>query len=164
MHRLLLTIILLIVLVIGIVVGNLWAAGEPPRTILEPVDRKIAVPLVGPGDRIDITDVRRGAGEVTARLPAEPRLWETAGTSMLPAVGEGHIQVTIQLPIEEIQVGDVLVFQDVLTGQFIGHRVVAIEEDTQGWYARTQGDRNFDPDLFKVREYKVIGIMITTFY
>ena len=58
--------------------------------------------------------------------------------------------------------GDIIVFYNAKEDKFIIHRVVGIEEDSEGRYFITWGDNNVLTDELKVRDSMVYGKYVTT--
>ncbi len=80
--------------------------------------------LQAPVNRIELGDDRGDDRSFEVRLSGEYRLWTTKSGSMVPTIGERHLQVTVEVDPEEIQVGDKLVVRESLRGRIVGHRVV----------------------------------------
>ena len=92
--------------------------------------------LEAPSVRMDSREIRLvGEDRVEALLPGTARIWGSSGESMVPTVGDGHIQVTVEVGVDKIEVGDYLVYTHPATGDIVGHRVVATGYDHAGWYA-----------------------------
>lgn len=159
------TIVLLLSLVAVVAVASpLIGAPNDGVTKLEEYTNETYF-LEAPSVRMDSRDIRLVGGDrVEALLPGAARIWRSSGESMVPTVGDGHIQVTVEVDVAKIEVGDYLVYKHPATGDVVGHRVVATGYDHAGWYAHTQGDRNFEKDLFTVREDDVIGVVAAIFY
>ena len=61
---------------------------------------------------MDSRDIRLVGGDrVEALLPGAARIWRSSGESMVPTVGDGHIQVTVEVDVAKIEVGDYLVYK-----------------------------------------------------
>lgn len=58
--------------------------------------------------------------------------------------------------------GDIIVFYNEKEDKFIIHRVVGIEEDSEGRYFITWGDNNILTDELKVRDSMIYGKYVTT--
>ena len=71
--------------------------------------------------------------------------------------GSGNI-----LKNHENRDGDIIVFYNEKEAKFIIHRVVGIEEDSEGRYFITWGDNNVLTDELKVRDSMVYGKYVTT--
>jgi hypothetical protein len=122
-------------------------------------------PLLAPKGRLQKQDLTRW-GEQVLRvwLPGEFKVVPGYGTSELPCMGDGHALVTIQVPVDQIAVGDIVIFEDPLVGTLVAHQVVDIGEDDKGWWARTWGVNNRERDLLPVREDSVRGIAVAILY
>lgn len=83
------------------------------------------------------------------------------GHSMQPNIHEGDILIFQGIPPAEIQIGDIIFFEvplnmrDLLPER-ITHRVIEINQDSDGLFFRTQGD-NAPPDTYEVRSSDVYG-------
>ena len=83
------------------------------------------------------------------------------GHSMQPLVNEGDILVFQGVSPEELRVGDIIFFEvplemrDILPER-ITHRIIEVNQDSNGIFFRTQGD-NAPPDTYEVRSDSVIG-------
>lgn len=83
------------------------------------------------------------------------------GQSMQPNVKEGDILVFQGVPPEELRVGDIIFFtvppemSDILPER-ITHRIIEVNQDSNGIFFRTKGD-NAPPDTYEVRSESVIG-------
>ena len=89
------------------------------------------------------------------------------GRSMQPLINEGDLLLFQGVPAEEIQVGDVIIFEvplemrDLLPPR-ITHRVTEVIRDTRGIHFRTKGD-NAPPDTYEVPGGKVLGLNVAIF-
>jgi len=83
------------------------------------------------------------------------------GQSMQPYINEGDILIFQGVPPEQIQIGDIIFFKvplemrDILPER-ITHRVIEINQDSNGIFFRTQGD-NAPPDTYEVRSSDILG-------
>lgn len=86
------------------------------------------------------------------------KLIAIASDSMNPVFyrGDGIIYENIKY-IEEIEVGDILVFQN--SGRIITHRVMGIVDTPEGRIYKTKGDSNNAMDNFDVYERDSIGVV-----
>lgn len=85
--------------------------------------------------------------------------------SMIPVLDEGHnsIEITPKDP-KEIQVGDIISYNNPYANGIIIHRVIGINYDEEGWYAVVKGDNLNFPDPGKVRFYQVDSIVVALIY
>ena len=80
---------------------------------------------------------------------------------MQPYINEGDILIFQGVPPEHIQIGDIIFFKvplemrDILPER-ITHRVIEINQDSNGIFFRTQGD-NALPDTYEVRSSDILG-------
>ncbi len=77
--------------------------------------------------------------------------------------GANGIELPAQSP-EDLQVGDVVSFVDPLGRGLVVHRIIAIGEDAEGWFARTRGDNNITSDPYKVRFDQIHGVLVGILY
>ncbi|HBC85160.1 MAG TPA: signal peptidase I, partial [Clostridiales bacterium] len=80
--------------------------------------------------------------------------------SMVPDFYRGYIVISKKIKkddIKEIKVGDILEYQ--LESNVIIHRVIEIEEKDGTRLFTTKGDNNDFPDMKKVEEKQVLGIV-----
>lgn len=77
-------------------------------------------------------------GIVTQRFRVLPVLTG----SMSPMIEPGDLAVATAKPVEEVRVGDVVVFHPPAEQRLIVHRVVKVAEGTSGPTIRTKGDDN----------------------
>lgn len=93
-------------------------------------------------------------------------LFRVVTGSMEPAIPVGSLLVSQEVPIEDIQVGDVVNYRSREPGMFsviVTHRVIAIHHNAEGQiYLETKGDANQYPDGYLVDENYLIGK--TVFY
>jgi signal peptidase I len=91
----------------------------------------------------------------------------TQGSSMQPLINEGDLLLFQGIPAEEIQVGDIIIFEvplemrDLLPPR-ITHRVTEIIRDNRGIHFRTKGD-NAPPDTYEISSDKILGVNIAIF-
>jgi signal peptidase I len=81
------------------------------------------------------------------------------GGSMSPAIPFGALVDEVTVPLDQIQVGDVVSFKE-LNGVVVSHRVVAISNTEGGLYFRVQGDANASPDPDLVPSSAVTGKIV----
>ena len=67
--------------------------------------------------------------------------------SMEPGIMTGDLLVATPVPIEDVEVGDVLSLRNDVTDRLVTHRVIEIAQQADGtWHVRMQGDANDSPD------------------
>jgi signal peptidase I len=83
--------------------------------------------------------------------------------SMDPFIDEGANGLEIVPICENIQVGDIIVYEANWIEGLVVHRVVSINEDDKGLYFRLKGDNSSVVDPQKVRckdvKYQLIGVL-----
>ncbi len=95
--------------------------------------------------------------------------------SMEPTISSGSYIMFVGVDVDNIKTGsgdilenhnnksgDIIVFYSQKEDKFIIHRVVGIEEDSDGRYFITWGDNNLVMDELKVRDSMVYGRYVTT--
>lgn len=81
--------------------------------------------------------------------------------SMEPVIDDGMLVVLDpDVPVEDIIVGDIIWYK-LPTFEAI-HRVIEIDKDEVGWYAKCQGDNNYYLDPVLVRAADVKGVWVAT--
>lgn len=82
--------------------------------------------------------------------------------SMVPTIQPHDIIIVEQIAIDQVQVGDIIVFDLYRPGlDIIAHRAYAIGNDSQGKLGiDTQGDNIGIPDSWTVYEENLIGIVV----
>lgn len=73
------------------------------------------------------------------------------------------IELPVQSP-EELHAGDIISFADPYGRGLVVHRIIAIGEDDQGWFARTRGDNNITNDPYKIRFDQIHGVLVGILY
>ena len=67
--------------------------------------------------------------------------------SMEPEIKTGDLLVATPVPIDEVEVGDVLTLRNDVTDRLVTHRVIELAQHDDGsWHIRMQGDANDTPD------------------
>ena len=67
--------------------------------------------------------------------------------SMEPGIKTGDLLVATPVPIEEVEVGDVLSLPNPVTDVLVSHRVIDLAQQPDGsWHVYMQGDANDSPD------------------
>ena len=80
--------------------------------------------------------------------------------SMEPDIGVGDLLIVKETGMEEIEVGDDILFVSLsgeIAGEHIVHRVIEKGTDERGIYFRTQGTNNPIPDLDRVHGDNFVG-------
>lgn len=77
--------------------------------------------------------------------------------SMAPAFNPGGMVVTRPAELEEIKIGDPILFREPATGGSICHRVIDVKEIDSQLFFQTRGDANEHPDQDLVSPQNFIG-------
>ncbi|MEG1004186.1 MAG: signal peptidase I [Bacilli bacterium] len=80
--------------------------------------------------------------------------------SMEPEIKEGSLIITKEVPINDINVNDVITIRTNTNGSLVTHRVVVCSKDKDGIYFKTKGDANDVTDSFEVREKMIEGKVV----
>jgi hypothetical protein len=66
--------------------------------------------------------------------------------------------------LEDIHLGDIIVYYSTNSHELIVHRVVSQGIDDQGWFVITKGDNNFVPDDERIRYDQIKSIVVGIIY
>ncbi len=95
---------------------------------------------------------------VAGLLPYRPVA--VMSNSMVPEFTRGYVVITKKInekDIKNIKVGDILEYQ--LNQSVVIHRIINIEDEKGSLIFTTQGDNNNAPDIKKVEQNQIIGIV-----
>ncbi len=86
---------------------------------------------------------------------AAPRLWGYQsyviyGSSMEPAIKLGSLVVAKPVKVDDLQVGDIIVFRSPGNGVTLTHRIVEVREEDGQRHFLTKGDASNDGDTVEV--------------
>jgi len=83
--------------------------------------------------------------------------------SMEPVLNSNSISLELPPVVPtDVKVGDIISFKQ---GSIVLiHRVIEINQDSEGWYAITKGDNNNEPDSEKVRFEQIQGVVVGILY
>lgn len=70
-----------------------------------------------------------------------------------------HIIQTIAVDVEDLKVGQFIVWRKSLT-KYIIHQIIDIGHDKKGWLCHTQGTNNVFRDSYKIRKEQVIALVL----
>ncbi len=121
--------------------------------------------LPSPQDRIGEQQIRVSKNRVTIDIRNAMRAGVLDTNSMDPVLDEESTAILIrpQKP-EEIEVGDIVVFDNKDSEPFIVHRVVRITQDEKGIRFHTKGDNAPVEDPFDVRFENIEAIVVGILY
>lgn len=101
-----------------------------------------------------------GYGAFTIAMGTSNPLVVVESDSMIPTLYRGHLLVLQARSPEQIQVGDIIVFNAAYHDKPIVHRIVEIRNETGELHYFTQGDNNDIRDpMYRVHE-DIIGVVI----
>ncbi|MGY5858031.1 MAG: signal peptidase I [Candidatus Thorarchaeota archaeon] len=109
-----------------------------------------------------------GYGAFTVAMGTSNPLVVVESESMLPTLEVGHLLVLQARGPEQIQVGDIIVFNTTYHNKPIVHRVIEIENvtiitdnvTTSELHYITRGDNNIDTDPMYRRHKDIIGVVV----
>lgn len=149
---------------------GVWALTE--RSHAQNLQSQLAVaeqkiernPLIAPPSTLKVSDFTMSGDWLMVRVGKDVKIFTVEGTSMLPLVATGGKVIALPVTdISNITVGSFVIFNPLNVPSFVGHQVVEIGQDTQGWFAQTKGTGNFERDFWKVRitdiKYRVVLIV-----
>lgn len=117
-----------------------------------------------PGVRIDQSQIKVYRDQVYIGIKNAQWAQLADTNSMLPTFDKNHhlLHATVQTR-EDLQVGDIISFRVEGRENNVVHRIVKIDYDEIGWYAKTKGDNLKYEDPMKVRfsmiDRVVVGIL-----
>lgn len=162
---------LLLIIGMGLIYGiNQPIISYPQSTIITNVP---AVDKISPYDRIKESQVHLFKNKVTIDIQS-PQLGRIGPTKSMDPVFDETSNTIYVVPKtkDEVFVGDIVLYQTKPSGQYdynfvkrsIIHRVIAIGEDKQGWYAILKGDNNTFPDDDRVKFNQIQGVVVAVLY
>ncbi len=128
-----------------------------------PSSQGVAPDRASPQDWISEDQIQVLSDRVVINVP-DARWARFAPTrSMDPVLDEGAygIQIVPQSP-DQLAIGDIITYD--YNGRKIIHRIVEIGIDGQGYYFKTKGDNNPQPDPDLVRWHQVERVLIAVIY
>ena len=72
----------------------------------------------------------------------------------------GDILLVKKVPVNSIEVGDVIVFDTISISDPVVHRVIAKWQEGDDFFFKTNGDNNISPDSWEVEGEDVIGLVV----
>lgn len=157
-------IAVLLIMVSVFVAGAVFGQEPIGNLISEDV---IRVPNVGRPSRVDGATIKIIGGRIIqVQLPGKnARFWKIKGDSMYPISTDDGSWISVQIAIDEIVVGDILIHRALgLDALVVGHQVTEIGTDDKGWYAVTMGTNPLsEQDFWRVRAKDVLGVVVAIF-
>ena len=102
-----------------------------------------------------------GYGVFTVAMGTSSPLVVVTSDSMLPTLERGHLLVLQRQAPEDIQVGNIIVYNaDWHTQAPVVHRIIQIENVTGEIRYYTQGDNNSQPDPFYRTYEDIVGVVV----
>ena len=121
--------------------------------------------LYSPGDWISQGQIEMKSDKVVINIENPQWAVFTDTNSMDPVIDAGAhaIEVVPDSP-DQIQVGDIVSYNSEYADGTIIHRVVKIDEDSEGWYFKAKGDNNAFGDPGKIRFSQVQRVLVAIIY
>ena len=160
-----LLLVLIITAGISILAFTEYVRAQNLQRQLSLVEQKIERnPLLAPPSTIKMTDIGMLGDWLTFRLSKDVAIFTVSGESMLPIVQNGGKIAAVPIrAVDEITIGSFVLSTMLGAPSLVGHQIVEIGQDSQGWYALTKGTGNFERDLFRLKasdiKYRVILII-----
>ena len=121
--------------------------------------------ISSPADHIEESAIEVYSDKVILNIanPQWARFTDT--NSMDPVLDQGSnaIEIIPQSP-DAIHVGDIISYENAISGGTIIHRVSEIGYDDNGWFAVTKGDNNPTADPMKVRFDDIQRLVVAIVY
>ncbi|MBP9150776.1 MAG: hypothetical protein KBF73_00690 [Flavobacteriales bacterium] len=83
--------------------------------------------------------------------------FKLGGNSMFPYLRDGEVAVTVRVPTDQLKAGQVIVFEQ--NDRWIAHRLVGLNQTTEGLKLVAQGDSITRPDR-PISEAAYLGVII----
>lgn len=80
--------------------------------------------------------------------------------SMEPLIMPGGLVISRPVNPENISVGEIVLYREQMTGDFICHRVININQTSKGTFFQTKGDANKNPDPNLVPAQNIAGELV----
>lgn len=153
-------VLFLIVIIIGFLIGFVFSNKES----FFPENTKISN-KISPYNHIPEQNILFSKDQVIIKVN-DPR-WATFENtnSMNPVfdIGANTIQI-IPKTADNIHIGDIVSYRSRYSDEIIIHRVVDVDYDDKGWYARMKGDNNLLKDPGRIRFNQVRSLTIAIVY
>lgn len=119
-------------------------------------------PLTAPSSKVLPGTFSLVGSEFRINVPPGARLALTIGSSMRPLAGEGHLVVYAPIKVEELRVGDFVVFHACglkLDQLLFLHQLVGISPSSAqaGWRGVTKGIAEHEAEVCRLMESDILG-------
>lgn len=167
---------------IAAIIISAFILGAISATVLPQTLNQMETPYNGPTDVISPSDtikeedihvykngvafeIAQGDDTYLVKLDVHDPSWASIANteSMDPVIDSEANTIRVQVPFEEIKVGDIITYQHPTEGKII-HRVVHADNDEFGEYLVLKGDNNPTNDPIKVRADMVLGKVVAIIY
>jgi len=102
------------------------------------------------------------AGGVQPRFPLPYEVMLVSGTSMVPALGDGYYIFVAPSVLSDVRLFDYIVFWSL--GTLTVHQAIGAWQDEQGPFLFTRGVANCEMDLYPVRDYELVGVVVGAYW
>ena len=127
--------------------------------------KRVPHEVPNPKDRVSESQIRITKSQVVLGVRDVSWGYMADTNSMDPVLDTGSTVLTIKpKSADEIEVGDIIVFNDHVNSIPTIHRVVQKENDEQGIYFITKGDNNPERDPYNVRFEDILSVIIGVIY
>ncbi len=121
--------------------------------------------LNSPSDWITQQQIHMYSDKVVIDLENPQWAIFTDTNSMDPVIDAGAhaIEIIPESP-EDISVGDIVSYKSEYADGTVIHRVIEVDEDSEGWYFKAKGDNNPFEDPGKIRFEQVRRVLVAIIY
>lgn len=158
-----LIIITILVFLFGWIAGNAYSQ-QSTNYVKQPFS-VIKSERISPFDHISQDNIFVYDDKVVINIdnPAWAQFTDTNSMDPVIDIGSNSIEIKPRTP-EDVHIGDIVSYKSKLIEGVIIHRVVAINEDAEGFYYTLKGDNNLISDPEKVRFDQVEGVVVGVIY
>lgn len=118
-----------------------------------------------PKDRVRDEQIRVYYHSVTLDIQGVQQTYLLDSNSMDPLLDQGTTVLSVKpKSVDDISIGDIVIFKAENSQVPIVHRVVSMEADSEGAFFITKGDNNPEEDPYMVRFNDLIAVVIGILY
>lgn len=160
------------VLILGILLGSMLTnpliadnAGKNNEATSAITFNNELQPKTSPFDRIKEDQIHVLNNNVVIDVKDAQWATFTDTHSMEPVLSKGSNAIEIAPQDESyINVGDIVSYRSEYADGVIIHRVIAVGQDSNGWYAIMKGDNNPEPDPGRIRFSQIKRLVVAIIY
>lgn len=142
-----------------------WSVGEAEKPVSLSSLFTGNVERYSPNDRVKEGSIHVYDDKIVIDLEGATWSTFTNTNSMDPLIDNNANGIEIKpTSPQDMKIGDVIAFKTRYAGGIIIHRIVDIDHDNKGWYAKTKGDNNPTVDPGKVRFTDITGVLVGVIY